>query len=456
MSRRRPNIIVTIADDQRGSALGCAGVEAVRTPALDRLAGCGTRFSNAHHLGSPHGAVCAPSRAMLMTGVPYFQLDPAIVYPGDPRRGTAAGTLPPSLPQRLREAGYHTFATGKWHNGMPFFHEAFSSGANLFFGGMADHWFTPVYDFDPEGRYPAETRRQADGFSTDVFGQSAVDFIRSRRDDPEPFFCYCAFTAPHDPRTPPDAFRRLYDPASIELPPNVVANQDFDTGFRGVRQPRDNGSLSIRDEMLLGVPRDPEEIRRSIAEYYGMISHMDEWIGKIHAAVAEIGAEENTIIVHTADHGLAVGQHGLLGKQNLFQHSVNVPLVIAGPGIAAGRVDGRLCYQHDLCPTLLEQAGLESGGGSYFQSLCSGNPERAERSHIGTAYCDNQRMIRDARFKLIEYQTPAPRTELYDLAEDPWETRNLADDPSRAVVIQSLRDALRSWQVATGDPESER
>lgn len=450
MKARPPNIILTIADDQRGSALGCAGTEAVQTPCLDRLARRGTRFSNAHHLGSPHGAVCAPSRAMLMTGRPYFQLDDSLISPGAPP-APAPSLLPPSLPEQLRQQGYHTFATGKWHNGPALFHPAFTSGANLFFGGMADHWFTPVHDFDPAGVYAPDRRHGADGFSTEVFARSAIEFIRSRRGMEQPFFCYCAFTAPHDPRTPPDRFRRMYDPAAIVLPPNVVADRPFDKGFRGVGHPPDNGALAMRDEMLLGVPRDPAEIRRSVAEYYGMISHMDEWIGKIHDAVAEIGGGDNTLIVHTSDHGLAVGQHGLLGKQNLFQHSVTVPLLMAGPGIAPNRVDPALCYQHDLHPTLREAGGCPADDSGFFQSLPPMAPPRAS---VGTAFASTQRMIRNSRYKWIVYQTPEKRTQLFDLQEDPWETRDLAQDPSRREVVKELQGQLRDWQVAVGDPAS--
>jgi arylsulfatase A-like enzyme len=448
MKTRLPNIILTIADDQRATALGCAEVEPVRTPNLDRLARRGTRFSNAHHFGSPHGAVCAPSRAMLMTGLPYFQLEESLICPGSPVAHPAS-SLPPSLPQLLRQKGYHTFATGKWHNGPAFFHPAFSSGANLFFGGMADHWFTPVHSFDPEGVYDPAHRLPADGFSTEVFARSAIDFIRSRRNDSAPFFCYCAFTAPHDPRTPPDAYRRMYDPAAIQLPPNITADRPFDNGFYGVGQPPDNGSLRVRDEMLLGVPRDPAEIRRSVAEYYGMISHMDEWIGKIHDAVTEIGADRNTLIIHTADHGLAVGQHGLLGKQNLFQHSVTVPLILAGPGIAPNHVDPRLCYQHDLNPTLKDLAEITATKPGVFQSLLSSS---SDRTAVGTAFGKDQRMIRDSRHKWISYRTPEPRGQLFDLFNDPWETCNLADNPSHQEVLRELKVRMREWQQAAQDP----
>ncbi len=430
---KSPSILLTIADDQRGPALNCLGQEHLATPCLDALAARGVNCTRTYHYGSCHGAVSAPSRAMLHTGRPYHQLDPALLGATYAPPGRTV-QVPPTLGRQLRAAGYHCFATGKWHNGVDSFHASFDSGANLFFGGMADHWFTPVRDFDPTGLYPREKVRTASGFSTEVFAQSAIDFIHSRRGVKEPFFCYCAFTAPHDPRTPPDPYRRMYDPRRIELPPNFVP-----------RHPFDNGEMEIRDECLLGWPRDPDEIRRSLAEYYGMISHMDAWIGRIHQALADIGQLENTIVVHTADHGLAVGQHGLMGKQNLYEHSVRTPLILAGPGLPAGATRAGLCYQHDLFPTLLELAGAEVPAEvDFFRSL---RPmiggQGSGRPHLVSHYRDVQRMVRDDRHKLIEYQVHGARREqLFDLTSDPWETCDLASNSASSDRLADLRRLL--------------
>ena len=460
MPGKPPNIILTIADDQRGTALGCTGLEPVQTAAMDRLAARGVRFSQAQHLGSCHGAICAPSRAMLHTGYPYFKLDPALLNEhGLPKDREVF--IPPTLGQKLRGAGYHTFATGKWHNGAHTLYPSFDSGANLFFGGMADHWFTPVYDFDPSGKYPKESRRTAHGFSTEVFGQSAVDFIRSRKGDEQPFFCYCAFTAPHDPRTPPDYWRRQYQPSTIPLPPNVTPGHAFNSDFWNARDgitreeiliAQAQGRIYTRDEILLGTPRDPNEIKRSMAEYYGMISHMDEWVGRIHEAAGEIGALENTIIIHTGDHGLAVGQHALMGKQNLHQHSLNVPLIMAGPGIPRGVVSAALCYQHDLHPTLTELAGIGAPSAP-FQSLTPLLENKsAGRSHIASAFENTQRAIRDSRYKLIEYTLGGEKCfQLFDLQNDPWEMHDLSRDAERRGVIGTLRGELVRWQAEVGD-----
>lgn len=440
MNASRPHICLTVADDQRATALGVAGIEAVRTPHLDALSTGGVRFSHAFHLGSCHGAICAPSRAMLHTGQPYFHLDPQLLGPTYAAPETTV-KVPPTLGQKLRARGYDTFATGKWHNGVASFHASFSSGAQIFFGGMCDHWHVPAFDFDPSGKYPPPNRSFAKGMSTELFAQAAIDFIRSRKDNPEPFFCYCAFTAPHDPRTPPDHWRQAYRPAEMPLLPNMRSSPTADPG-----------TLDLRDERLLGIPREVDELQRSLAEYYGMVSHLDEWIGKIHDAIREIGVWDQTIVAHTADHGLAVGQHGLLGKQNLYDHSVRVPLIISGPGWPRGQVRDSLCYQHDLHPTLLAAAGIPIDGG--FQNLLptSTAPAAPDREFVGCAYADLMRMVRSRRHKLIEYTLPEnSRRELFDLDADPWELNNLADTPEGQAPLRSLATALRSWQQSVGD-----
>lgn len=431
---RRPNILITIADDQRGTAVGCAGIEPVRTPNLDALAFRGVRFSQAYHYGSCHGAVCAPSRAMLHTGRLYHSLDPAMLQPIYPPAGYTVA-VPPTLGGKLRQAGYHAFAAGKWHNGIHSFNRSFDDARNVFFGGMADHLFTPIYDYDPSGQYLPTTARTGPGFSTELFGQAAVDYIRSRKGNDQPFFCYCAFTAPHDPRTPPDEYRRMYDPREIKLPPNYLPEHLFDTGHIGGR-----------DENLLGHPRDFKEIWRSTAEYYGMITHMDAWIGKIHAALAEIGQLDNTLVVHTADHGLSLGQHGLMGKQNVYEHSVRVPSIVAGPGLPGGVVRDGLCYQHDLHPTLLDLAGVPIGE-TAFQSLNAlARGQTAGRETIASHFARDMRMVRDRRYKLIEYAPNKThgftREQLFDLQADPWEQTDLIGDPAHAATAQRLRAQL--------------
>ncbi|MCX5661614.1 MAG: sulfatase-like hydrolase/transferase [Planctomycetota bacterium] len=443
-TRRRPNILITQADDQRFDAARALGTPQLVTPHLDRMTREGIACTRACIMGSTHGAVCAPSRAMLHTGMGLWRVPTALsgdwgIHPDD----RVPDSRPPLLPQLFREAGYRTFATGKWHIGKEAFARSFSDGGKIFFGGMADHERTPVFDFDPAGLYPQERQYIGEKFSTDLFADQAVRFLESHSGN-EPFYLYVGFTAPHDPRTPPPRFASLYPPGSIELPPNVLPEHPFD-----------NGELRVRDELLCPFPRTRERIAREVADYYGMISHMDDAIGRIHAALAAAGHADDTIVVHLADHGLAVGQHGLLGKQNLYDHSTRVPLLLRGPGIPVGQRTDALCYLHDLFPTLLDLANLPTPPTNEARSLAPliRGETSIHRETVFSAYKHEQRAVRDERFKLIEYFVAGSRrTQLFDIATDPWETRDLSADPAHGSTVARLRRTMSRWQDESHDP----
>src|SRR5690606_25798798 len=159
----------------------------------------------------------------------------------------------------------------------------------------------------------------------------------------QPFFLYLSYTAPHDPRMAPEEFASQYPPDEILLPENFMPEHPFP-----------NGELKIRDENLAPFPRTEENTREHIAAYYAMISHVDAQIGRVLDALDQSGQAENTMIIFAGDNGLAVGQHGLMGKQNLYEHSIRVPLIISGPGIPQGEKRETLCYLLDLFPTLCE------------------------------------------------------------------------------------------------------
>ena len=426
----RPNIIFFIADDHRYSALSSVGTENVATPNLDKLAEQGTSFTRSYMMGSDNVAVCMPSRGMLMTGKDLF-----------------AANLPDLegqalWPEQLRAAGYTTYGVGKWHNEPASYSRCFEGGDAIFFGGMSDHDKVPLWNFRPEGDYPEAPDRIGDGFSTTLFADAAIDFLETH-DDEHPFCLYVAFTAPHDPRTPPAEYAALYDPEQVELPENVVTEHPFD-----------NGEMNVRDELLVEGPRTPDIVRRHLADYYGMITHLDAEIGRILTCLDKKGLSENTVVIYTADHGLAVGQHGLLGKQNLYDHSVRVPLTLRGPGIPAGQQRDDLCYMPDLNPTLL---GLTRTGTAQgvFRNLLADPSERpaTRRDSIFAAYKDVQRMVRRERYKLIVYRVDgAERLQLFDLWRDPGETQNLASLEPYADVLEDLKQELKSWQIELGDP----
>jgi arylsulfatase A-like enzyme len=245
----------------------------------------------------------------------------------------------------------------------------------------------------------------------------------------------------------PKEFLEMYDPAKIELPPNYMGGHPFD-----------NGNLNCRDEALASWPRNPAEIRRHIAEYYGMISHLDAQLGRVVDALNAAGIADNTIIVFAGDNGLALGQHGLMGKQNCYDHSVRVPLIFAGPGIPQGEQRDAFVYLLDIFPTLCELSGVktpESVEGVSMAPLMQ-DAVLKNRETLYFAFRSFQRGVRNERYKLIEYVVDGEHnaTQLFDLDNDPWELTNLATDPAYAGIVQELRTELNRYSVEWSDRES--
>jgi arylsulfatase A-like enzyme len=261
-----------------------------------------------------------------------------------------------------------------------------------------------------------------------------------------PYFMYVSFMAPHDPRVMPLEYRDLYDPEQIQLPENFSGGHHFD-----------NGALKVRDELLAQFPRDPGEIREHIADYYAMITHLDAQIGRVIEAVKQRGSLENTIIVLAGDNGLALGQQGLMGKQNLYEHSLRVPLVFSGPGVPHGYQSNALVYLSDVFPTLFDLIKVEPPSSVEGLSLVPIMKQLSDqvREKLYLAYTCYQRGVRDQRYKLIEYQVDGNRTtQLFDLLNDPWELRNLATEPSLADELGRLRADLLNLREESDDLSS--
>lgn len=427
LAAERPNVVFIFSDDQRFDTIGALGNKDLQTPHLDRLVARGSTFTNTYIMGSTQPAVCVCSRAGLMSGRGLF-------------RAPANLQGAPLLPKVLSQAGVKTYGIGKWHNGPASFAAAFDDGAAIFFGGMHDHSRIPVFAFAANGKYPKSAQQIQDTFSTELFADKAVAFLQNYQ-EAEPFFLYVAMTAPHDPRTPPGKYKTMYDPARLQLPPNLLPEHPFD-----------NGELKIRDEKLAPWPRTEAVVRQHLADYYGMISHLDEQVGRIAQALEDSPHAQNTILIFVADNGLAVGQHGLLGKQSLYEHSVRVPLVLAGPGIPQKRRVDASVYLFDLFPTLCELQGAKTPPRVEGQSLLTLLAEKpaGARSHIFAAYRDTQRMIRVGDYKLIRYPQ-IDKTQLFNLAADPWETQDLSGDEQQQARIATMLKQLQAAQAEFGD-----
>jgi len=453
--RKPPNILFFFTDDQRFNTIGALGNKNIITPNMDSLVSNGTTFTNAYIMGSMSGAVCVPSRAMLMSGRTLFHLEGI---------GEVIPAEHVTLPEVLQKAGYTTFQTGKWHQDSKTFNRCFSGADKIFFGGMSNHYNVPVRDFDPTGEYPEEKIYRAGGkHSSELFSDAAIRFLRNYKDD-KPFFIYIAYTAPHDPRHMPKKYLDMYEPEKIVLPKSFMPVHPFD-----------NGEMKTRDEKLAAWPRTPEEVRKHKGAYYAMITHLDAQIGRVLAALKRAGYAENTIIVFAGDNGLAVGRHGLMGKQNLYEHSVHVPLIISRPGIPKGQKRDAFCYLLDIYPTVCELTGLSIPSSVEGQSLASviRDGKQKVRDTLFFAYKDIQRGVRDERYKLIEYAVKAvsnsqkndmkPKeeipdevkakrtTQLFDLQSDPWEVNNIAESPNHVEDLKRLRREMLRWKEELDD-----
>lgn len=437
----RPNILFILTDDQRHDTIHALGNPYIRTPTMDGLVQRGTAFSHAFIPGGTCMAVCMPSRAMIHTGRKLFS------FPG---HGESIPEELVLMGEHLAAGGYQSYGIGKWHNGPRSFARSFGGGSEIFFGGMWDHWNVPAYSYRPDGDYTNRVPYVTDAFhskdvtwqlsdhvrpgvhSTELFAEAAIDWLGSRNDD-RPFFLSVAFMAPHDPRTMPKRFRDLYRDSDLPAEPAFASEYQHDYGV-----------ANIRDEGLAAYPRTQKEAAIHLADYYAMITHLDDAIGRILNRLDSLGQLEQTIIVLAGDNGLALSNHGLYGKQSCFDHSVRVPLLFAGPGVERGKVSGVPCYLLDIFPTICELTGLSvptTVEGRSLASVLGGKPKMwGESEVVYLAYGDVVRGVRTATYKLIEYAASGTRTTLlFDLQHDPHELHNLAGDESKRELVRELR-----------------
>lgn len=429
-AQKRMNVVFILSDDQRFNTIHALGNKDITTPNLDRLVAMGTSFTRAHIMGGRQGAICMPSRVMMLTGryENHLQKDGAVIP-----------VETPTFPELLRAKGYTTFQSGKWHSDKASYNRSFSNGDNIFFGGMnfpdsGGQEKPRMFHYDPTGQYPQSAKWQGDHFSSAYYAEAAVKFINEQKNGDKPFVCYLAFTSPHDPRTAPERFRKLYDGARLPLPPSFMPQHPFD-----------NGELKVRDELLLPKPLNEDSIKKEVAEYYAMISEMDSHVGEVLDALQANGMLENTLIIFAGDNGLAVGNHGLLGKQNLYDHSVRVPLIIAGPGLPENKKNDALCYLSDITPTVLDFTGVALPNSIESKSLLPTIKTNAPlRDNVYFLYRDLMRGVRTTdNWKLIVYHVNGVHTtQLFDLDTDPYELHNLAAEKKYEDKLQQLTALL--------------
>ncbi|MFN0112132.1 MAG: sulfatase-like hydrolase/transferase [Blastocatellia bacterium] len=420
---KRPNILFLFADDMRAESIGALGDTQIKTPNLDAVVQRGFVMTNAYCLGGNIGAVCTPSRNMLLSGNAYFRWRDH-VSPNNPnQKGILSPGDGPNFPLTLRAAGYQTYHHGKRGNSALLIQEKFEINKYL--------------KNDMAERNSGEPGQE--------IADEAIAFLKGQR-DARPFAMYLAFGNPHDPRVAAKKYLDLYDREKLKLPRNFMPLHPFD-----------NGDMTVRDEALSPWPRTPEEMRKTWHEYYATMSGLDFHIGRILQTLKDLKLEDNTIIVFSADQGISIGGHGLLGKQNLYEHGMKAPLFFAGPGIPRGRSNA-LVYLLDIHPTIADLVGasIKLGppgiDGVSFKPVITGKAKTA-RSELMLAYRHVQRAYRDERWKLIRYPQ-VNVTQLFDLRGDPFELKNLADEPAQKKRIEQLTARLQQMQKQFGDSQS--
>lgn len=414
---KKPNVLFLFADDMRADSIGALGNSTVKTPHLDALAKRGFVMNNAYCFGGNSPAVCTPSRNMLLSGNAYFRWKDFV--PPNGRQGGLAPGSAPNFPLSMKDAGYFTYHHGKRGNSATLIQAQFDVNKYL--------------SNDEAERRSGEPGKE--------IVDDAIQFLRDRNAE-QPFFMYLAFGNPHDPRVAAQKYLDQYQRDAIPLPKNFLAQHPFD-----------NGEMAVRDERLLPWPRTPEAVRQTLHEYYATITGLDFHIGRLMENLNKLGLSKDTIVLFSADQGIAVGSHGLLGKQSLYDAAMKSPLILAGPGIQAGQSDA-LVYLHDIYPTVCQLAGLPAPkqiDGISFKPVLDGS-ENAARKELFLSYMSVQRAIRDDRWKLIRYPQ-VNVTQLFDLKTDPDELNDLASDPSQQDRIDGMLARLAAQQKHFGDDQ---
>ncbi|MEO1525812.1 MAG: sulfatase-like hydrolase/transferase [Planctomycetota bacterium] len=443
-AEERPNIVFIFADDQCFDTIAAFGHPEVQTPNLDRLARRGTTFTHAYNMGSWSGAVCVASRMMINSG--RFVWNAESLHK-DSEKEREAGRW---WGEYMKSAGYKTYMTGKWHckasaersfdvvrdvrPGMPKQTQAGYNRPVLSPDGKVTDPWSPS---DPKfgGFWEGGTHW------SEVVANHSKDFLEMASTDDKPFFMYLAFNAPHDPRQSPVEYVDKYPLDDIALPENFLTEYPYNEAMGSGRK--------LRDEKLAPFPRTPIAVKTNRQEYYAIITHMDAMIGRILNALEATGKADNTWIFFTADHGLAVGQHGLMGKQNLYDHSVRVPLIVVGPGAASGKQISEPVYLQDIMPTTLELANVNKPKHVEFHSLLPMlDGASSPYESIYGAYLNKQRSIRTETHKLIVYPA-ANVVRLYDLKNDPLEKNDLA--ATNRPLVEELFAKLQKLQAEMND-----
>ncbi len=459
----RPNFVFILVDDQSPFDFRIYNPNStLETPNIDRLAARGMVFEGAYHMGSFSGAVCMPSRHMIMSGRTVWHLPPS---------PWGAKTSPPELEQQtipavFNRAGYATMRTCKQGNS----YEA------------ANKLFTVRHDASKRGG-TAES-------GSAWHGDQVMNYLQQREADKDtkPFLIYYGFSHPHDTRDGTPELLAKYGASNHtdrDAPPALHAKQPKLPVNYLPAHPFETTDSHVRDEVAVsGVweRRDEASIRNEIGRQYACSENIDIQIGRVVKKLEAMGQLDNTYFVYTADHGISIGRHGLTGKQNLYQHTWRVPFIVAGPGIKAGsRVEGNV-YLLDVLATLCDLAGIpapDSNEGTSFRPVLESKKTMIRDTLYGV-YCGGSkpgmRCVKKGDWKLIQYESPDRHVleyQLFNLAENPDELlpqhresgtvslignqpkanqTNLASDPKYSTKLAEMQALLLAEMRRVDDP----
>jgi choline-sulfatase len=472
---KRPNFLFLFTDDQTYRTIHALNNPEIETPNIDKLSEQGVIFTHCFNQGSWSGAVCVASRTMLITGQTVFRAAQNEIYLDNWARSknNKIKTEVPLWQEVFSANGYETFITGKWHNSKYAVLKNFDKGKAIGAGfypsfdknhsdkpaynrssadsdwkpwdvSFTGHWTPKVNDiiYDEKGRKKIGNDYTVNEHTSELYADVAIDYLMTdvKKLD-KPFFMYIAFNAPHDPRQSPREFVDKYPPSSVKIPENFMKEHPFD-----------QGDHRIRDEKLAPFPRTKEAVQLHRSEYYAIITHFDRELGRILKALEASGKAENTYVILSSDHGLAVGRHGLMGKQNQYDHSIRMPLIIRGPGLSRGRKVDNKVYLQSMFATTCDLASIKIPETVEFKSLkklLEGEKDGGEEYIFGT-YKGFQRMIRSDDYKLIVYPHNK-MVQLFDLKNDPLEITNLAESKKYQKIKKELFKQLIAKQKELGD-----
>ncbi|QWX84987.1 sulfatase-like hydrolase/transferase [Cellulophaga sp. HaHaR_3_176] len=454
VTEKKPNFLFVLVDDQSPFDLEVYdGASILETPAINQLANEGTVFDGAYNMGSMNGAVCTPSRHMIMTGRTVWHLPPSAEF----QDNTAPNPLDEqTIGAIFNRAGYKTMRTCKVGNSYP--------GANK--------QFTVVHD--------ATKRGGTEESGSAWHSKQVLDYLATREEEKEtnPFFIYFGFSHPHDTRNGTPKLLTKYGATNHKdettLPPANVKQPELQENYLA-KHPFFHGHPELRDEeRVSGVWKNREEqtVRNELGREYACDENIDNQLQKVLARLKKTGELENTYVIYTSDHGMSIGRHGLMGKQNLYEHTWRVPFMIKGPGITANkRVQGNI-YLLDVLPTLCDLAGIEipeTVEGKSFVPVLKGEKETVRDVMYGVyagGTKPGMRSVKKGDWKLIKYDVmdgAVRETQLFNLKANPNEylpehqkigamETDLAENPEYSDKLAEMEQLLLEQMIENEDP----